>query len=129
MAATAALATIRAIIDERLVEHTATVDAMMREGLLALQEKYAFIGNVYGMGLLLGLDLVKDRRTKEPLSASVTEYMFQETLRRGLLVMNFSHRIRINPPLVIAAEQAQEGIAILDEVFDHIAQTIDYKSA
>jgi 4-aminobutyrate aminotransferase-like enzyme len=124
LAAAAALATIQTIIDERLVEQAARVGALMLEGLLLLQEKYAFIGDVRGAGLLLGLDLVKDRRTKEPLPPSVTEHIFQEALRRGLLLMGYFPRVRINPPLVITAEQAEEGIAILDEVFTSIAHNV-----
>lgn len=127
LAATAALTTIQTIIDDRLVDHAATIGEMMYQSLLALQEKYEFIGNVSGIGLLLGLDLVKDRATKEPLSRSVTQQIFHETLRRGLLVMDYFHRVRINPPLVISAEQAQEGIAILDDVFAYVQQHIDYK--
>lgn len=125
LAAAAALATIQTIIDERLVEQAAQVGALMLEGLLQLQEKYPFIGDVRGVGLLLGLDLVKDRRTKEPLSPTITERIFHEALRRGLLMMGYFPRVRLNPPLVITAEQAEEGVAILDEVFASIAPHVD----
>jgi 4-aminobutyrate aminotransferase-like enzyme len=125
LAATAALTTIQTIVQDRLVEHTSRVGALLLEGLLALQEKYAFIGDVRGKGLLLGLDLVKDRQTKEPLSHRVTERIFHEALQRGLLLMAYFPRVRINPPLVITAEQVQEGIAILDEVFQCIAEEVD----
>jgi 4-aminobutyrate aminotransferase/(S)-3-amino-2-methylpropionate transaminase len=127
LAAAASLATIRTIVQDGLAEHAARVGALMLDGLRALQEKYAFLGDVRGQGLLLGLDLVKDRRTKEPLSPRVTERIFQEALRRGLLLMAYFHRVRINPPLIITLEQAQEGIDILDEVFHSIAEEVDYK--
>jgi 4-aminobutyrate aminotransferase-like enzyme len=127
LAATAALATIQTIVRDKLVEHTAQVGAVMLEGLRALQEKYEFIGDVRGKGLLLGVDLVKNRDTKEELSAQVTERIFQEALKRGLLMMGYFPRMRLNPPLVITAEQVQEGIDILDEVFQCIADEVDYR--
>lgn len=127
LATTAALTTIQTIVQERLVEHTARIGAIMLDGLLALQDKYEFIGDVRGKGLLLGLDLVKDRHSKEPLASPVTERIFHEALRRGLLLMGYFPRVRINPPLVITEEQAQEGIAILDEVFQCIATEVDYR--
>ena len=127
LAATAALATIQTIVRDKLVEHTAKVGALMLDGLRGLQEKYEFIGDVRGKGLLIGLDLVKDRETKEELSSQVTERIFQEALKRGLLMMGYFPRVRLNPPLVITAAQVQEGIDILDEVFQCIADEVDYR--
>ena len=99
----------------------------MLDGLRGLQEKYEFIGDVRGKGLLIGLDLVKDRETKEELSSQVTERIFQEALKRGLLIMGYFPHVRLNPPLVITAAQVQEGIAILDEVFQCITDEVDYR--
>jgi 4-aminobutyrate aminotransferase-like enzyme len=109
------------------VEHTAKVGASMLDGLRGLQEKYEFIGDVRGKGLLIGLDLVKDRKTKEELPSQITERIFQEALKRGLLMMGYFPRVRLNPPLVITAEQVQEGLDILDEVFQCIAEEVDYR--
>jgi 4-aminobutyrate aminotransferase-like enzyme len=127
LAATAALATIQTIVRDKLVEHTAQVGTLMLDGLRALQEKYEFIGDVRGKGLLIGVDLVKNRHTKEELSSQVTERIFQEALQRGLLMMGYFPRMRLNPPLVITAAQVQEGIDILDEVFQCIADEVDYR--
>ena len=80
-----------------------------------------------GKGLLIGVDLVKNRHTKEELSSQVTERIFQEALKRGLLIMGYFPRMRLNPPLVITAAQVQEGIDILDEVFQCIADEVDYR--
>lgn len=127
LAATAALATIRTIVRDKLVQHTAKVGTMMLEGLRTLQEKYEFIGDVRGKGLLIGLDLVKNRETKEELSSQVTERIFLEALKRGLLIMGYFPRVRLNPPLVITEEQVQEGLDILDEVFQCIVDEVDYR--
>jgi 4-aminobutyrate aminotransferase-like enzyme len=126
LAATAGLATVQTIIDEGLVENAERVGAVLLRGLQALQEKYEFIGDVRGKGLLIGLDLVADRRTKEPLPSRTTEAIFRGALRRGLLLMGYFSRVRINPPLVLTEREARDGVAILDEVFGEIARDGDY---
>ena len=64
---------------------------------------------------MLGIELVRDRATREPLGKDVTRAFYQECLRRGLLAMTYSPSIRINPPLVISEDTALAGLAILDE--------------
>lgn len=127
LAASAALATIQSIVREKLVEHTAQMGDILLDGLRALQDKYEFLGDVRGKGLLIGLDLVKDRVTKEELSSPVTERIFQEALQRGLIMMGYFPRVRINPPMVITDTQVRDGLAILDEVFQTIADEVDYR--
>jgi 4-aminobutyrate aminotransferase/(S)-3-amino-2-methylpropionate transaminase len=127
LAATAALTTIETILDERLVENAERVGAVLLRELRNLQDKYEFIGDVRGSGLLIGLDLVKDRTTKEPLPSAVTEQIFLEALRRGLLLMAYFSRVRINPPLILTETQARDGVAILDEVFAEVARSGDYR--
>jgi 4-aminobutyrate aminotransferase-like enzyme len=128
LAATAALTTIQTIIDEGLVENAERVGAVLLAGLRELQEKYEFIGDVRGVGLLIGMDLVADRRTKEPLPSRVTEAIFLGALRRGLLLMGYFSRVRINPPMVLSEREARDGVAILDEVFAEIARDGDYRA-
>jgi len=123
LAATAALTTVHAILDERLVDNAARVGAVLLRELRGLQEKYEFIGDVRGAGLLVGMDLVKDRRSKEPLSREVSEAIFLGALRRGLILMGYFSRVRINPPLILTESEARDGVAILDEVFAEIART------
>ncbi len=124
LAATAALATIETIVDDGLVENAARVGGRMLDGLRSMQEKYAFIGDVRGVGLLIGIDLVRDRETKEPLEREWTEGIFLDALRRGLLLMGYFPRVRINPPLTITAEQVDAGLHILDEVFAEVAREV-----
>ncbi|TMA45696.1 MAG: aspartate aminotransferase family protein [Deltaproteobacteria bacterium] len=94
LAATAALTTVHAILDERLVDNAARVGAVLLRELRGLQEKYEFIGDVRGAGLLVGMDLVKDRRSKEPLSPEVSEDIFRGALSRGLILMGYFSRVR-----------------------------------
>jgi taurine--2-oxoglutarate transaminase len=73
------------------------------------------------------MDLVKDRGTREPLAREISEQIFLGALRRGLLLMGYFSRVRINPPLVLTESEARDGIAILDEVFAEIARDGRYR--
>ncbi|HWQ68588.1 MAG TPA: aminotransferase class III-fold pyridoxal phosphate-dependent enzyme, partial [Patescibacteria group bacterium] len=123
LAATAGLAALEVILKEQLVANAKRVGAVMLKQLEAMKEKYPFIGDVRGRGLLLGIELVKDRQTKEPLPKSLTQTLFQSCLKRGLLAMCYSYNIRINPPLVITEQQALEGLSILDQAFAELNKT------
>lgn len=122
LAATAALSTVQTVVEDRLADNAARVGAVLLDGLRGLQEKYPFIGDVRGVGLMIGMDLVRDRRSKAPLASAVTEAIFLGALRRGLLLMGYFSRVRINPPLVLSERQARDGVAILDEVFAEVAR-------
>jgi 4-aminobutyrate aminotransferase-like enzyme len=121
LAATAGLATLEVILEERLVANARHVGAVMLKRLEAIKDKYPFVGDVRGRGLLIGIELVRDRKTKEPLPKSLTRKLFASCLQRGLLAMCYSYNIRINPPLTITEEQALEGLAILEEAFAELA--------
>lgn len=125
LAAAAAYVTVKTIVEEGLVANSARVGAFMLRKLEELKEKYAFIGDVRGRGLLIGIDLVKDRTTGEPLDKETCRLFFKECLKRGLIVMGYTPRIRINPPLIIDEETAGEGIEIMDEAFAHVADRIN----
>jgi 4-aminobutyrate aminotransferase/(S)-3-amino-2-methylpropionate transaminase len=122
LAAAAGLASLEIILKQDLVKNAERVGRLMLARLEALQEKYRCVGAVRGRGLMLGLELVKDRRTKEPLGKDVTRGLYHECLRRGLVAMTYSHAIRINPPLVIREETALAGLAILDEALGAVVQ-------
>lgn len=122
LGAAAGLASLEIILKEDLVANAERVGAIMLARLEALKEKYRFVGDVRGKGLMLGVELVKDRATKELLSTEVTRALFHECLRRGLVAMCYSPVIRINPPLIIKEETALEGLAILDEAMAAVAK-------
>ncbi len=115
LAAAAGLASLEIIVEERLAENAERLGRVMLARLQRMQEKYPFIGDVRGRGLLLGVELVKDRKTKELLGKDLCKALFQECLRRGLVSMCYGPVIRINPPLTISEETALEGLEILDE--------------
>src|SRR2546426_8075456 len=122
LAAAAGLAALEIILNEDLVTNAERVGKVMLTRLEALKEKYRCVGEVRGRGLMLGIELVRDRTSKEPLPKNVTQALYQECLRRGLVVMTYSPSIRINPPLVIREEQALAGLAILDEALGAVVR-------
>jgi len=115
LAAAAGLAALEIITRENLVENSRRVGAAMLARLQAMQEKHRVIGDVRGKGLLLGLELVTDRKTRDLVPKSRTKVLFQECLRRGLVAMSYNPVIRINPPLNIDEATALEGLDLLDE--------------
>ncbi|MDR3625916.1 MAG: aspartate aminotransferase family protein [Ignavibacteriaceae bacterium] len=124
IASAAAYITLRTIIDEGLVENSAKVGAFMLEKLTAFKDKYDFVGDVRGKGLMIGMELVNPKNLTEKLDKKITQVIFKECLNRGLIFMGYNPDIRINPPLVITEEVAEEGIEIMDEVFQHVAEQI-----
>ena len=111
----AGLASLEIITRENLIANSEKVGRAMLEKLLAMRERHPVIGDARGKGLLLGLELVEDRKTKKLVSKKKTKALFQECLRRGLVAMSYNPIIRINPPLNIDEATALEGLEILDE--------------
>jgi len=122
LAAAAGLASLEIITRENLVANSERVGAAMLRKLEAMKEKHRIIGDVRGKGLLLGLELVQDRRTKQLVSKDFTKALFQECLRRGLVAMSYSPVIRINPPLSIDESTALEGLELLDESLEAVSR-------
>jgi 4-aminobutyrate aminotransferase-like enzyme len=122
LAAAAGLATVEILLKEDLVRNAERVGKVMLARLEAMKEKHRCVGEVRGKGLMLGIELVRDRQTKEPLGKDVTRALYQECLRRGLVAMTYAPSIRINPPLVISEATALDGLAILDEALGVVAR-------
>src|SRR5262249_25064346 len=114
------LASLEIILGEKLAENAERVGAVMLAELQRMKGRHRFIGDVRGRGLLLGVELVKDRATKEPLGKDVTRALFDECLRRGLVSMCSSPAIRINPPLNVDEATALDGLHRLDEAMTEV---------
>jgi 4-aminobutyrate aminotransferase-like enzyme len=121
LAAAAALASVKTVREERLWENSARVGAAMLAELRRMQERHPFIGDVRGSGLFLGIELVKDRTTKEPLDGALMKQVYAECVRRGLLAMTYTAHIRLQPALTIDEATALEGLGVLDEVFSWVS--------
>lgn len=114
LAAAAAEAALRIIQEEGLVENSRSVGAAILDRLSRLKERFGFVGEVRGAGLMIGVELVKDRRTREPLPKDACRAVFDECLKRGLLTMSYSPAVRINPPLNIPRELALRGAELFE---------------
>jgi 4-aminobutyrate aminotransferase-like enzyme len=118
LGAAAGAAALRILDDEKLVDNSRDVGRLLLAELAPFVDEYPFVGRVSGRGLFLSIELVRDATTKEPLPRRTTERIFQECVRRGLLVMAYSPHVRLQPALTIDAATAKNGAAILREVFD-----------
>jgi 4-aminobutyrate aminotransferase-like enzyme len=118
LAAAAGAASLGIIEDEGLVENSRRVGAIMLRELEPWVDRYPFVGTVRGAGMFLAIELVSDKVGKTPLPRKVTERIFGECVRRGLLTMSYSASFRIQPPLTTDEATARNGLAILGEVFD-----------
>jgi 4-aminobutyrate aminotransferase len=121
---TAASATLDVIVGENLADNAETMGRRLRDGLDALAERYGVIGEVRGMGLMQGVELVKDRTTKEPGSDLVSRIL-EETRRRGLLLGKggmYGNVLRITPMLNVSADEIDHALSVLDQAFSSIAE-------
>jgi 4-aminobutyrate aminotransferase-like enzyme len=115
LACAAALATVQVLRDERLGENAAEVGMHMLRRLKRLVEKSPIVGDVRGKGLLIGIELVREPGSKQPLERDEVRVIFQDLLARGLLVMPSGSSLRINPPLTLSRDLADAGCDILEE--------------
>jgi 4-aminobutyrate aminotransferase len=118
----AAKATIEFIEEEKLLENSETVGNYFRGKLDELQKKHPVIGDVRGKGLMLGLELVKDRATKEPAPEATTE-LLERTREHGLLIGKgglYGNVLRLTPMLNIGKSDVDEAMRILDKSLTEI---------
>jgi 4-aminobutyrate aminotransferase len=110
----AALATIK-LLKESLMANAAEVGAHLLEGLRQLRGKHVLIGDVRGKGLMIGIELVRDRLTKERATKE-RDRLVDECFNRGLLVLGAGRNtLRLCPPLVLTKDQADTAVRIIDE--------------
>jgi 4-aminobutyrate aminotransferase len=122
LACAAALATLK-LLQERLLANAADVGAHMIGGLKALMAKHRLIGDVRGRGLMIGVELVRDRTTKER-ATSERDAVVLGAFNRGLLLLGAGkNSIRFSPPLVLTREQADVAVRIFDEALTEVEQT------
>ncbi|WP_116043324.1 aspartate aminotransferase family protein [Amycolatopsis palatopharyngis] len=121
LACAAAVATIRAMEDDHIVEHAAALgEDVFGPGLRELAEQHDWIGEVRGTGAFWAVELVADQGSREPLApyggtSPAMSAIVAACQRRGLLPFANSNRIHVVPPLTTTAEQARAGIGILDQ--------------
>jgi 4-aminobutyrate aminotransferase len=117
----AALATIR-LLKEQLVANAAAVGAHLQSGLKSLMDRHRLIGDVRGRGLMIGVELVRDRATKERATGE-RDAVVNACFRRGLLVLGAGkNAIRFSPPLVLTRAEADTAIRIFDDALTEVGR-------
>ena len=117
----AAIATIKLLRDS-LVKNAAEVGAHMLAGARELMKKHQIIGDVRGKGLMIGIEFVKDRQTKErATSPSATRSCRRASTRACCVLGAGKNAIRLSPSLVISKAQADRALGILDEAIGEVA--------
>jgi 4-aminobutyrate aminotransferase len=120
VACAAALVTIRLLRDQ-YVQNAEAVGAHLMDGLRALADKHSIIGDVRGKGLMIGVELVRDRKTKER-APEERNALVQAMFRRGVLILGAGRNaLRFAPPLVLTSAQADDVLRVCDEALGSIA--------
>ncbi|MFD5278272.1 aspartate aminotransferase family protein [Pseudarthrobacter sp. NPDC058362] len=124
LAAAAAVATINAMEDERMVEHAAALgETVIGPALEGFAERHRSVGEVRGVGVFWAIELVRNRETREPLapyggSSPEMNQLVAACKTRGLLPFANFNRIHVVPPCNTSVADTKAGLAILDEVLD-----------
>jgi taurine---2-oxoglutarate transaminase len=128
----AAIANIKVLQDDHLIEHTQKMGPVLHRMLNDLGEQHPSIGEVRSIGLFGIIELVRDRKTKEPLapwnsnSPEMTA-LRKQLLDKGLFLYTHWHTLLIIPPLIITEDQLQDGFAILDAALSSTDKSIREK--
>ena len=118
----AGLATIEAIEQDGLVENARVVGSFLNDRLRDLMDEHPLVGDVRGLGMIQGVELVRDRETKEPAPSEAAKVVYR-AFELGLLVFYvgmFSNVLEITPPLILTQAEADEGVAILDQALSDV---------
>jgi 4-aminobutyrate aminotransferase len=116
----AALATLR-LLQGGLIDNAARVGAGLLEKLRRLQERQRLVGDVRGIGLMVGIEIVKSRDTREP-AREQRERVVRRAFERGLLTLPCgTSTIRLSPPLICSDSDVDKAVSILDEVLTEVA--------
>jgi 4-aminobutyrate aminotransferase len=119
-----ARAVIQVIEEDQLAENAHVVGGYFRQGLEDLKDKYELIGDVRGMGMMQALELVKDRKTKQP-APQETNALMEEARKQGILIGKgglYGNVIRMSPPMNITKADVDEGIRKLDAALAGVAK-------
>jgi len=125
VAAAAGGAVLRVIREEGLVQNARETGAFLAEGLRALRDQHPLIGEVRGRGLALGLDLVLDRGTREPVPVATTAKVIYRAWTLGAVFFYVGMRgnvLELTPPLTLSRAEAAEGIDLIDRALSDVTR-------
>jgi 4-aminobutyrate aminotransferase len=111
----AALATLD-LVEGGLADNARVLGARLLEAMQRLAERHPAIGDVRGLGLMVGVEFVKDRATREP-AREIVEELVQRAFRRGLLILGAGRSsLRLAPPLIIDEYDVDTAVGMIDEI-------------
>ncbi len=126
MACAAALASIEVIEEEDILENVRTVGKFFMDRMLKMKEEHPIIGDVKGKGFLLGIELVKDKNTKEPFDEA-GKLVYQKAFKKGLAWIPAGHILRMSPPLIMDKKYASMGLDMIEESIAEVEKEFGYK--
>lgn len=121
----AANAAIQVLEEENLLDRATRMGAIFTSRLQELQDKYELIGDIRGPGLMIGVELVKDRTTKEPAREETSQFV-KEGLKRGVIFgeskyLGLGNIVKIKPPLVISETQVSKTLEVFEEILQLVS--------
>lgn len=123
----AALANIEVIEEENLVENSAKMGAYIKRRLTDMMDDHRVMGDVRGVGLLIGVEVVKDKDTKKP-GVEEAQKVTAKAFQRGLYLVNMgafgTRALRVAPPLIINREQADASLEILESAISDVEKEL-----
>ncbi len=125
MACAAALASIEAIEEEGLLENSRKVGDYLMKRMQAMKENHPIIGDVKGKGMLLGIELVKDKATKEPFEEA-GKLVYQKAFQKGLAWIPAGHILRMSPPIIMDEYYAGMGLDMIEEAISEVEKSFGY---
>jgi 4-aminobutyrate aminotransferase-like enzyme len=125
MACAAALANIEVIQEENLLAHAQELGQYFTQRMAQMKSAHPIIGDVRGKGCLLGVELVKDRATKEPFPEA-GKAVYQRAFQKGLAWVPAGHILRMSPPIVMPEELAAKGMDIIEESIGEVEKEAGY---
>lgn len=125
MACAAALASINAIVDEGLLEHACHLGEFFEIRLEKMKQSHPIIGDVRCKGCLMGVELVKDRTTKEPFDEA-GRMVYVKAFQKGLAWIPAGHILRMSPPIVMGLDVAAKCMDIIDESIGEVEKHFGY---
>jgi 4-aminobutyrate aminotransferase-like enzyme len=125
MACAAALASIEAIQEEGLLENAKRLEDYFSGRLAKMKASHKIVGDVRCKGCLMGVELVKDKTTKEPFDEA-GKLVYQGAFRKGLAWIPAGHILRMSPPIVMDLDVAAKCMDIIDETIGEVEKKLGY---
>jgi 4-aminobutyrate aminotransferase-like enzyme len=125
MACAAALASTEVIEEEGLLAHAEHLGKVALQRMKRMQAEHRIIGDVRAKGCLMGIELVKDRTTKEPFDRAGT-LVYQKAFRKGLAWIPAGHILRMSPPIVMDEATLLKGLDLIDEAIGETAKELGF---